>query len=210
MCIYCGTNKYRKIYENHFGPIPKDSNGRTYEIHHINGDHSDNSPDNLRAVTIQEHYNIHYSQKDFGACFALANRLKISPEEKSFLSRQINQKKILERTHPFIGLSKKRVLDGTHHFLGGDISRRISNQRVKDKTHNFLGGEIQRDHNRRRVLNGTHHLLGGDIARKINKERILNGTHQNFKKWRCEHCGKEGQGPSYYRYHGDKCKLKIE
>jgi len=26
---------YRKIYEQHYGPIPVDSDGRTYEIHHI-------------------------------------------------------------------------------------------------------------------------------------------------------------------------------
>jgi hypothetical protein len=39
MCIYCTTNNYRKIYENHNGIIPKDSDGRTYEIHHIDGNH---------------------------------------------------------------------------------------------------------------------------------------------------------------------------
>lgn len=31
MCIYCGTNKYRKIYENHNGPIQREDNGRAYE-----------------------------------------------------------------------------------------------------------------------------------------------------------------------------------
>ena len=28
---------YRKIYEAHYGPIPKDSDGKTYEIHHLDG-----------------------------------------------------------------------------------------------------------------------------------------------------------------------------
>ena len=58
---------YRKIYESHFGPIPKEKNGRSYDIHHIDGNHSNNSPENLRAVTIQEHYNIHYEQEDWYA-----------------------------------------------------------------------------------------------------------------------------------------------
>ena len=64
MCIYCGTNKYRKIYESHNGPIPKEDNGRSYEIHHIDGNHFNNDPSNLKAVSIQEHYDIHYSQGD--------------------------------------------------------------------------------------------------------------------------------------------------
>lgn len=52
MCMYCGTNKYRKIYVNHFGPIPKDITGRSYEIHHIDGNHLNNDPNNLKAVSI--------------------------------------------------------------------------------------------------------------------------------------------------------------
>lgn len=62
MTIYSSTN-YRKIYEQHYGPIPKDSDGRTYEIHHIDGDHSNNDPSNLKCVSIQEHYDIHHSQE---------------------------------------------------------------------------------------------------------------------------------------------------
>ncbi len=27
MCIYCDTNKYRNIYQEHFGEIPKDELG---------------------------------------------------------------------------------------------------------------------------------------------------------------------------------------
>jgi hypothetical protein len=35
-------NIYRKIYEQNYGHIPKDSAGRTYEIHHIDGNHKNN------------------------------------------------------------------------------------------------------------------------------------------------------------------------
>jgi len=35
MCIYCNTTNYRKIYENHLGTIPKDHEGRSYEIHQL-------------------------------------------------------------------------------------------------------------------------------------------------------------------------------
>lgn len=53
------TNIYRKIYESHYGPIPIDETGRTYEIHHIDGNSENNDISNLKCVSIQEHYNIH-------------------------------------------------------------------------------------------------------------------------------------------------------
>jgi len=51
---------YRTIYEQYFGKIPKDSQGRSYEIHHLDGNHENNDISNLRCVSIQEHYDIHY------------------------------------------------------------------------------------------------------------------------------------------------------
>jgi hypothetical protein len=87
MCIYCHTNHYRKIYENHYGKIPKDDFNRSYEIHHVDGDHSNNDPKNLKAVTIQEHYDIHLSQKDFGACLLIGKRMAFTPSELSNIAR---------------------------------------------------------------------------------------------------------------------------
>ena len=57
MDIY--NNNYRKIWIEHNGPIPIDENGRSYEIHHIDGNHSNNHIDNLKCVSIQEHYDMH-------------------------------------------------------------------------------------------------------------------------------------------------------
>ena len=94
MCIYCGTTKYRKIYENHYDPIPKDETGRTYDIHHIDGNRKNNKPENLKAVTIQEHYDIHYAQQDYSAClmFILQRRLNTSNEERSKIASLAAQK----------------------------------------------------------------------------------------------------------------------
>jgi len=81
-------SNYRKIYEQHYGPIPKDQTGRTYEIHHIDGNHNNDSPENLRAVSIQEHYDIHYTQKDYAACLRIASKINLSPKEISELARK--------------------------------------------------------------------------------------------------------------------------
>jgi hypothetical protein len=78
-------NNYRKIYEQYHITIPRDKNGRKYDIHHIDGNHDNNSPTNLVALTIEEHYDVHYSQEDWYACFLIGTRMKKSTEELSFL-----------------------------------------------------------------------------------------------------------------------------
>jgi hypothetical protein len=140
MCQYCGTKKHRKIYEEHVGKISKDSDGRTFDIHHIDGDHSNNVVSNLTAVSIQDHYDIHYARGDYGACIALAKRMKISPAERAELAR-IQQ--------------LKRSADGTHHFLGGEVSKKNAQKRLES-------GDLQRisrDTQLKKVLNGTHPFL---------------------------------------------------
>ena len=156
MCIYCGTNKYRKIYEHHHGLIPKEENGRTYEIHHIDGNHSNNNPSNLVAVSLQEHYSIHKSQKDHFACWKMSAKMKLTPEEQSELAKLAGQKGgsttaklILINKHPLqrrpdgSSVSKDRISTGTHPFskrddgssVGGDIAKKM----VKNGTHPLLG-----------------------------------------------------------------------
>ena len=129
---------HRKIYEQHFGKIPTDQFGRTYDIHHIDGNHSNNSPENLKAVTVQEHFDIHLSQCDYGACYLIAKqRMSLSNEDLS----ELNRKKAL-----------KRVADGTHHWLGGSIQKVVQQRRVFNGTHNLLGSKHALD----RLANGTH------------------------------------------------------
>jgi hypothetical protein len=90
MNIYTKPTYHRKIYKEHYGLIPKDVNGRSYEIHHIDGDHSNNNISNLKCVSIEEHYKIHKSQGDIKACLIMAKRMKLSPEEKTRLAKIAN------------------------------------------------------------------------------------------------------------------------
>jgi len=164
MCIYCGTTKYRRIYEQHNGPIPKEENDRSYEIHHIDGDHSNNDPINLKCVTIQEHYDIHYSQGDYGACFLLGKKQKVSPEKLSDLNRLQNLTRIQNNTHNLI----KRA-DGSSH----------ASDRVKNGTHHFLDKEAASLRGKKRVENGTHHFL------KQNRSlAFVDKVNQPVYKWK--------------------------
>lgn len=218
---------YRKIYEENFGPIPKEPNGRSYEIHHIDGNHSNNDPSNLIAVTIQQHYNIHFLQGDYRACAIIAGKMGCSPEEISQLASLAAKKRVSNGTHPWLGSknpSIKKIKDGSHNFLNPDWQKEKAALRNERGTHNFLGGEIQR----KRVENKTHHFLGdnnpsvikskngihpwsgGEHQKQLNKKLLEEGNHSTQWSWTCD-CGKEGKGKSNLVQHrrGKKCGLNL-
>lgn len=205
MCIYCGTNHYRRIYENHHGKIPKDETGRSYEIHHIDGNRSNNDPENLKCVTIKEHYDIHYAQSDWGACWLISRKMKLTNLELSELNRLIQVTRIANGTHPFLGdLQKRKVSDGTHHFLGGKIQRKM----VQDGIHPWQNKDKATARNKTRVANGTHPFLGGDQSRKNNKKMLESGTHPSQIKMKCTYCDKSVSVGMFTRWHGENCKLR--
>jgi len=65
---------YRKIWEDANGPIPKDKEGRSYEIHHIDGDRTNNDLSNLICISIEEHYKIHLDKKEYYSANLIADR----------------------------------------------------------------------------------------------------------------------------------------
>ncbi len=140
MSIYKGNN-YRKIYKQHYGPIPKDDEGRRYDIHHIDGNSKNNDPNNLKAVSIQEHYNIHYFQDDWGACFLIAKRMKLPQEVISDLASKANL---------------KRVANGTHFLLNNPMQRENNLKRVQDGTHPFTKPEFQSMVQQKLLAEGKH------------------------------------------------------
>lgn len=132
---------YREIWSQHYGEIPKDDLGRSYEIRHIDGNHTNDDISNLQAVSITEHYDIHYQQGDYGACQLIATRISeyLTPEEKSKLMVLENRKRIEEGSHNWLGKNNyrhERIANGTDHMLG---ERNPAHKRVEDGTHNFLG-----------------------------------------------------------------------
>jgi hypothetical protein len=189
------TAKTKKIWKNHFGvAIPKDSDGRSYEIHHIDGDSENDDIDNLICLTIHEHYDIHYWQEDWMACHRMSKRLEISTEETSRLGKLAQQKRVLDGTHNFIGgaIQHERVANGTHHLIGGSIQSKSNKKQWDDGTHALIGM------NDVRIAQGTHNWLGSDH----NQKRIEAGTHNWIQTWTCEHCGKQGKNLSLFHRWG--------
>jgi hypothetical protein len=188
MTIY-RSNRHRSIYENHFGPIPKDEFGRSMEIHHKDGNHENNDISNLELVTLQKHFEIHFSQGDYGACLIMSKRMELSPEEKSKLAKRN---------------VAKQIANGKNRFTDAEWQRQNQLKRVEDGTHHLLGGSIQRKY----VSDGKHHFLGGKIQSNTQMKLLAEGKHISQFKILCSHCGKSFNKGNYANWHGDKCKLK--
>lgn len=152
---------YRKIWEQHNGSVPKESDGRSYEIHHIDGNHSNNDISNLKCVTIQEHFDIHYAQKDYAACLLISKRMsssEIDSKTRSLLSKDN---------------ANKRMKEGTHNFLDREfqISRGINNRTKQLEL----------------VKNGNHVFKQIMICPKCKHE----GKGAVMKRWHFDNCKNE-------------------
>ena len=69
------SGKTRRIWKSHYGEIPKDDTGRTYEIHHIDRNPENNSIENLICIPIEEHYQIHLEAKEYAAASMISKRM---------------------------------------------------------------------------------------------------------------------------------------
>lgn len=178
-----------KIYKQHYGDIPVDAEGRTYQIHHIDGNHQNNDPTNLIAVSIQEHYDIHYEQGDYGACYLLARQMSFTSDQLSEIASKSNL---------------KRSKNGTNPFLGGKIQSETQKRLVAEGTHHFLGGKLQK----KLVENGTHHFLDKEKAKQRAIKRVNEGKCNLSSKptVTCPHCGKIGDNSNMKRWHFNNCK----
>lgn len=173
---------YRKIYEQHHGPIPKDEQGRTFEIHHKDGDRNNNDISNLIALSLEDHFNIHYLQKDWYACTMIASKMKLSQAEISVFASAAAKERIARGDHPFLDpeMHKRRVektkQEGTNPFYSSAKHREWALQRSAKGTHNWQGGEQSRANNAKMLADGSHPFIGD--KNPVHNQLAL-GTHSS-------------------------------
>lgn len=145
--------EHRKIWENAHGKIPVDDEGRTFEVHHINGDATDDRIENLIAVSIQEHFDIHHSQGDFGACQAIAMRMGLNVSDLAKKS------------------AEKRIKNGTHNFLKSNRTEKMGNEFTSENasvlaSERASNGELPAQVS---AKNGEHHWQSEEHSLMISK-----------------------------------------
>lgn len=141
---------YRQVWEKEYGKIPKG-----YEIHHIDGDRSNNDISNLKCVSIDEHYNIHYEQGDYNACVVMSARMKLTVEEKSILMKQA-----AENDGRWKGENNYWYGKSTSHFVK-EIWDNRSDERRKE-----IGNKVSKTRKERKVANGKNNPMYGRSAVK--------------------------------------------
>ena len=203
---------YRDIWKRSFGEIPKDTDGVSYEIHHIDGNRSNNCLSNLKCVSIEEHFNIHLSQGDLSAAMRILtkiNKLKsnldlgVTPSSLAqFMmnnklgvwSDESKQKALETKRRTGKGFCHNSELQSKAGKIGGKIGGAKSQATLKDLEMNFYSKCFQSEMGKK----------GGAIAGKLQKGR-------EKPKVICPHCGKTGGGQALMnRWHFDNCKLKDD
>ena len=118
---------YRKLWEQTHGPIPKDEFGRTYDIHHIDGNRKNNSIDNLICLSLEDHYKIHLkqfegtkSEKEYASLVFLSNRLNKSTDVITGWTRSDETREKIRQT--LKGKKRpKEVIDKVSEKLKGHV-----------------------------------------------------------------------------------------
>ena len=210
---------YRRLYEQAHGPIPKDDQGRSYEIHHIDGNRKNNELSNLRCVSIQEHYDIHFAQGDWAACHRIATKMKLDPSLVSEVSRRNALKMVEEGRHPWQSEQYKKEISIRSREL--QLSRIISGESL------FANSEWKRQNAIKLVEEGRHpsqskkecpHCKGlfsiTGYKRHVsiceqNPNKVKNKYKAPEKK-QCPHCLGYYDPGNYKKHHGENCKNKEE
>lgn len=188
---------YRKIWEKTFGSIPKDDEGRSFEIHHRDGNRTNNSIENLMCISIQEHYDIHYEQGDYGACVMIAKRMSLSPDHMSKI--QIGVKR------PGVGGVKKGTVPWNKGHTGYKLNfteegkiKRLEAVKKKSKIKDEDAKQIREEFENRMPINND----------KIGKI-MNNGRSMSYERAFCLEYSKKFNVSDQYIYRIIKGKVKI-
>lgn len=84
------SKRARRIWRKHNGPVPVDENGVTFDIHHRDGDWHNNDPANLQALSVLDHYRVHFVQGDWAAAWYISKRLTLSVDDYEEIRAKIS------------------------------------------------------------------------------------------------------------------------
>lgn len=163
------TKDYRKIWEAHYGPIPTDELGRSYDIHHKDGNRENNSIDNLECVSIEEHYNIHLKQKDYFAAKLVGYR---AGKDISKLSGYTHSEKTKEQIRKKLKGQKRKpeTLEKISKSLKGKVCSREAVEARKQGLKKYYQEAAEAELGKRwKKISEAHR---GKILKESTKEKL--------------------------------------
>lgn len=185
-------------------------------VHHIDGDYSNNTLDNLVAITAKEHYNIHLQQGDYAACILLASAAGIELLELADIQHKhgvsCRDRKLGFHSDSFDRKSNianiwKNHRPGRKPVTNGEMVIKLKSEEdiIIFLTENptWRRGVTE---NMKIGLSSSKRRITADEAKAISRERVKNGTHNFLVESICPACGKKGKGPMMKRWHFDNCK----
>jgi len=154
---------YRKIWSKIYGEIPKDELGRSYEIHHIDGNRNNNSIENLTCVSIKEHYEIHKKQyiengnyKDLAAARYLAGKLGKTVNEISGYTLCEETKTKISKTLTGVKHDTERIVKMKESLKGIKWSEEDIESRVKGLKKYYNEASVDELRNRWDKISESH------------------------------------------------------
>lgn len=173
---------YRKLWMQKNGPIPLDKQGRSYEIHHIDGNRKNNCLENLLCLSIEDHYKLHYDKGEYFAANLIAQRMD-KPAEP------IKKWDISESRRAALRESKL-----------GDKNP-MKDPAVRKKVSEALKGRKKSPESEAKRLKSREGFRHSEETKqKMKKPKY---------KLKCPHCSLEGGSSQMKRWHFENCKNKI-
>ena len=176
---------YRKLWESKNGPIPKDEFGRSYEIHHKDGNRKNNSIENLACVTIQEHYEIHLKQfletrnyKDLAAARILAGKLNKKADQLMGYNLSEETKEKIRKTLTGVKHNKERVEKMKDKLRGRKQSKEVIEIRVKGLKNYYKNANLDDLKKRWKKISESHK---NKVVKEETKEKLskINSKHSD-------------------------------
>jgi len=179
---------YRKIYTEHHEVIPIDENGRTFEIHHKDGNRSNNDISNLVALSIEDHYKAHYDNGEYGACVLIAKRMNLPPDHISKIQTGIKRPGIGGRTKGCIGWNKGK----------SGYKLKMSDEGIKRKRESIKNRAKIKDEDADKIRNDYDSKI--EINNQLIGKTMKNGRLMTYQRAFCLEYAKKFEVTSSYIY----------